>query len=487
METSNKPGAKQLTPLDWLMPRYYMPQIYCFPSSNSRLRQSLQDGLSGLVTDIPFLLSGVVSQKQPLGSVALGDPYRSVSDCFTWQDLSSELDYNSLKKDHFPLPVFNEHDIIVPNTLKRPLPVPAPVFWARLTLVRGGAFLYVGLHHSVADMTGFGSIVKLWASYCRTGSSSAAGFDPSWLDRSAFCNLASSIPIGINQGNIPGGLFYDDYLMPAAQAPCKPPQDRQFTTAIFHFAPGALEQLKIAANAEISALEDAGLPWVSTNDVLTALLWSAVVCAEYDTSSTSDSDDVSHMALPVNFRSRWNPPLPNDYLGAACARASVISSKRDLLQLASAPWIGRTSKRDHDGFFEPKSARLLAKVSIAVRRAIMGVDVDELRRAIAFTASQSDLSRITQQPIQALMITSWADQGACELDWGNVVGRCDAVRFATFPTKVRPIILPRLHDGEGGGLEVLVSLNQEEIKRFRESALVKQFGSLRTSVFLGNQ
>ncbi|WYZ43441.1 hypothetical protein EsH8_VI_001140 [Colletotrichum jinshuiense] len=415
--------AKRLSPIDWLMPRYYMPQIYCFPSSNPKLRQSLEDGISHLVTDIPFLLSGVVSQDHPLGSVALSDPYRTVGDVFSWQDLSGKLDYEALKQDHFPLPTFNRNDIIVPNTLKRPLPTPVPVFWARLTLVQGGAFLYVGLHHSVTDMTGFGSLVKLWASYCRTGSSTGAGFDHRWLDRSVLCNLGASAPVSDPTVSIPDGLFYQDTCVSAKTSTDARPSTNapQYTTAIFHFKPQALEQLKKAVNAQIPALGDPGTSWVSTSDVLIALLWSAVVWAEYDPSSTNnDLSNVSHMAFPVNFRSRWNPPLSNDYLGAACGRASVMASTEDLLSLSSNPAIGKQDLRNDEEILEPGKARLLAKISATVRSAIANVDGEKMRAAITFTASQPDLSRITQRPIQALMITSWADQGVCELDWGDV-------------------------------------------------------------------
>ncbi|RYP35290.1 hypothetical protein DL767_003878 [Monosporascus sp. MG133] len=415
MNYSNQAEAKRLSPLDWLMPRYYVPQIYCFPSSDPKLRQSLQDGLSGVVTDVPYLLSGVVSQEHPLGSVALSDPYRTVTDIFTWQDLSDKLDYETLKKDHFPLPTFNENQIIVPNTLERPLHTPVPVFWTRLTLVKGGAFLYVGLHHSVTDITGFGSLIKLWASHCRVGSSAAAGFDHNWLDRSALSNLTPSAPVGDIRASIPDGLFFQDSSVspiasPGAGSPRNAPE---YTAGIFYFAPQALEQLKRVANSQITTLGDIGIPWVSTSDVITALLWSAAVWAEHDTSlKATGPSGISHMAFPVNFRSRWKPPLSNDYLGAACGRASVIASTEELLCLSSAPATRQEGSKDDGDILEPDKARLLAKISAAVRSAITSVDGEKMRAAIAFTACQPDLSHITQRPIQALMITSWADQGS---------------------------------------------------------------------------
>ncbi|KAL0943843.1 transferase family protein [Colletotrichum truncatum] len=487
MEPSHQVTDTCLSPLDWLMPRYYMPQIYCFPSGNPGLCESLQHGLAGLVAEVPFLLSGVVSQEHPLGSVALSNPYRTASDIFSWQDLSEKLDYESLKKDHFPLSIFNDNAVIVPNTLKRPLPTPAPVFWSRLTLVRGGAFLYVGLHHAVSDMIGFGSLVKIWSAHCRDGASTAAGFDRTWLDRSPLCNIAPSTPVGPVPAVIPDGLFYEDVSVSALVSPGEgPPQPvPEFTAAIFYFAPEGLERLKRAAVDHLPILGESGVPWVSTSDVLTALLWSAIVWAEQDFSPTIDRNVPSHMAFPVNIRSLWTPALPPDYVGAACGRASAAAPTGDLLLLSAPEAKHEGGEGSND--LGPSKARLMAKVSVAVRAAIANMSEEKMRTAIAFTAAQPDLSRITQRPTRAPMITSWADNPIHDLDWGKTVGRCEAVRFATFPVRVRPIILPRVSARDGGGVEVFLSVDQAEMKRFSESALVKQFGTLRTSVVLGKR
>ncbi|EFQ87662.1 hypothetical protein PTT_16765 [Pyrenophora teres f. teres 0-1] len=223
-------------------------------------------------------------------------------------------------------------------------------------------------------------------------------------------------------------------------------------------------------------------PWVSTNDVLTALLWSAVVWAEDDDNFTSNTDDVSQMKFPVNIRSRWSPRLPDEYLGVAVIQAPVTSPREDLLSLSSGPLITHDTETRNGHILDLEKEKLLAKVSSSIRRALNDIDVKDIRHAIAFTAAVPDVSKISERPRNAVKITSWADQGACEAEWGDVIGRAEAVRFATFSTKVRPIVLPKINSIEGGGLEVFLSLRTKEMARFGASALVERFGCLRTSV-----
>ena len=72
-------------------------------------------------------------------------------------------------------------------------------------------------------------------------------------------------------------------------------------------------------------------------------------------------------------------------------------------------------------------------------------------------------------PGRGLIMTSWADLGLYELEWGGGMGRPECVRIPKLPTEGGSVagvgaIFPRLVDG---GLEVILGLEVETMERLR--------------------
>lgn len=93
-------GPSQLSPLEWIMPRSYISQILCFPSSNPRISEVLRDGLAGTLGDVSYLASRVVARAHPKGSVALSSPCDSLSDLFH-VNTYTDVDYDTLQTGAF--------------------------------------------------------------------------------------------------------------------------------------------------------------------------------------------------------------------------------------------------------------------------------------------------------------------------------------------------------------------------------------------------
>jgi hypothetical protein len=254
------------------------------------------------------------------------------------------------------------------------------------------------------------------------------------------------------------------------------PLPAELQTCIFSFSQKALQGLKQTANKQVSSL-DSGVSWVSTNDILTALLWSAVVWAEQEAAKSETGSDgirICTVGIPVNFRSRFDPPLLKDYLGVAIGMTSASVPRRDLVSI-SAGVDGTGDSAVLDG----ESATTLARIAAAIRTSIGRIDEKGMRSVVARTASQLDISCIKLGPHHGgISIVSWADEGAYGLDWGTVLGRCEAVRLPRLAGRRYPIILPRL---PCGGLDVIVCLNRHSMDRFSQSRLVRMFGSLKCS------
>ncbi|KAK8042348.1 hypothetical protein PG994_012831 [Apiospora phragmitis] len=390
-----------------------------------------RDGLAATAAQVPYLLSRVVSLAGPHGAVGLSEPYQSVEDLFDVRDVSKDYSYSNLRDKGLPPDVFGRGGF-APETSEQN---EEPVFRARLSLVEGGSVLGVAVHHSTTDITGLGALLKIWAANCRRlrGSSDEGnGVPPSemgegfvsaaMLDRAAVRDLGSEVVGTEIPSTMPSVIFFQDgEPVPKPTAVTPPP--------------------------EPASVCRGRRTWVSTGDVLTALLWNAVVAAEAPPpSSTSDNNNAtssSTISIPVNFRTRCEPPLPPDYLGAAFGRAAASAPVRELVSMAarSPPTMMTTSKAIRDQ-----------------------VNAQSIRAAVAYAAAQPDIARVKRRPADGISMVSWADQGVCALDWGSHVERCEAVRLGKMPGRRHPIVLPRLADG---GLEVILSLEVAAMGRFR--------------------
>ncbi|KAK8080236.1 hypothetical protein PG997_008054 [Apiospora hydei] len=415
--------SSPLSPLDWLMPRAYIRQMLCFPASpsapasptanqnvlaESDIARTLQDGLVGTTVQVPYLLSRVVSLTHPHGAVGLSVPYQTAEDLFDVRDVSRDYNYTALKCAGFPPDVLGRGGF-APETSSSD---EEPVFRARLSLVEGGFVLGVAIHHSTTDITGFGALLKIWASNCRRlhnrpgNGNELPLLDAAMLDRAAVRDLGSGVPGSDIPSMIPPVLFFQDGEPIPKPAAVRPPSE--FMTAIFYFSRTSLEQLKVlAANRLPSVVAD--VSWVSTSDVLTALLWSAVVAAETPPPSPTSQNDAtssSTISIPVNFRSRCEPPLSPDYLGAAFGRAAASAPIHELMSMLA-------STNDHQQQEETGAEMLLVKTAATIHRSIRDqVSVQSIRAAMAYTAAQPDITWVKRRPADGISMVSWADQGS---------------------------------------------------------------------------
>lgn len=439
-----------LTPLDLLTPLGYIRQIYCFPAGTGAV-QTLKKGLAGLLEDVPYLGSGIVKTGDPAAPVRLSDPYESVDDLFAWLDLSESVDYASFKAVNFSPRSLTRKDI-EPELPEQQL---ESVFRAKLTLLNGGCLLYVCLHHSGSDITAFGTLMKLWAAHCRDGSSERVGFSLAWLDRTPLSRLGSKALKPPPERPVPTS----DSSQPNTNAV----EEKVFETAIFRFPSKPLQDLKAQANTRVPSI---GVPWVSTSDILIALLWSAATEAEAKAleESTFQKPTVT-IVMPVNFRHRLNPPLPKEYLGAAYSATAATALRDDLLSVADSVDINS-----------------LTTIAAAVRSSYGKVTHDSVSETAGLIQACPDLSKVKWGPSHdGLVFVSWADQGIYELDWGHVIGKCEAVRFQEFGFKAYPYILPRLPsqngDAAGGDFEFILSLEEKAMESFKEGFVMSEIAA----------
>ncbi|GAW21905.1 hypothetical protein ANO14919_114320 [Xylariales sp. No.14919] len=480
----------RLSPLEGLMPRAYVRQILCFPTTDSQAISALSRGLSGLARDVPYVLSRVVNDTS---GVVISGPCHTIGDIFSWHDLSASINYATLEAGSFAPGAFQTHGIIPPDTLP-PHPASPAVFRARASLVDGGLILCVAVHHAVTDITGYDALLKIWAAHCRDGSSLDIAFDPSWMNRDPLFPEAGSSP---TFAPIPDLLHT---VTPEESArrtggPRVGETAQNYQTAIFHFPQQHLRALKDAVNEYIASQEPGS--WVSTSDILSSLLWKATIEAQEDsflnTSETATDEDtrMSTLSFPVQFRSVLRPPLPRGFLGAAFVMTNARVPHKDVRLISSN---SKSTVQGQESEVEAGMGVLanavdisvLAKVALAIRRSIQRINDAAVRGVLAYLEAHPGTN--PEAPIilgpprhdaggSGISVVSWADQYVYGLNWGDAVGRCDAVRLPKMGYKRDPIVLPRM--SSDGGLEVIMSYEAGVMQRLIEGPVMRRFAVLR--------
>ncbi|KAI3335647.1 hypothetical protein F4824DRAFT_464358 [Ustulina deusta] len=499
----------RLSPLEEFMPRAYVRQIYCFPTTSPQAVSTLSRGLPGLARDVPYILSRVVSDKSGTGArVAVSAPCQSPEDIFSWHDLSDSMSYAALKAGHFAPGAFPAHAVAPPDTLP-PCPASPAVFLARASLVDGGLILCVAAHHVVTDITGLGALLKIWASHCRDGGSDI-GFGASWMDRGPLFSASRS-----PASTMPGLLHLKTPDESAAvrgtgRAGTGQPQIPYYRTGIFYFPRRPLRVLRDAANAHVASREPGS--WVATSDILSSLLWSAIIAARGNPPPLLDSADEqrvtckdtrassSTLSFPVQFRSALRPPLPRDFLGAAFVMTRARVPHEDVCRISSCFRTSSTSAAQ-DGESGPEDAgteislhsaeiSALAEVALAIRRAVRRIDDAAVRGVLAYLEAHPGTN--LEVPLvlgpsrceaggSGTSVVSWADQCVYELNWGDAVGQCDTVRLSKMAYQRDPIVLPHIPglNGDDGGVEVIMSYEADVMQRVIEGPVMRLFATLR--------
>jgi hypothetical protein len=112
-------------------------------------------------------------------------------------------------------------------------------------MVKGGSILCVAIHHTTTDITGLGSILKMWATNCRAGSLESIGFNPKWLDRTAF--RLSATPVN----EMPNSLHIRTPEDKARSA--RPLATAAFDMRMFRFPESVLRKLRAEVSQDLQS------------------------------------------------------------------------------------------------------------------------------------------------------------------------------------------------------------------------------------------
>ena len=486
-----------LSPLDHLMARRHTTKVLYFPllSPNiARISSVLKSSFQRLFETLP-ILSGTVQSaphQKKSGLLCVDAPWNKVDEVFRVNDLtSSDLDYDHMRKNHFPMTIWNEDDIKSVYTSRPSFRGGQnPVMMAQVNFVRNGMILVIFLHHSVMDGLGAVAVTELWAILC-AGKDGAEMIRGEMMNRQKlmsgdeagrlgdfkeYVNLSES---GKSDGELKSlfGTFISHLLATfpkryhagiplsatqSSKSSHTPNPSKEVDTEIFFFSRSKLAALKSVVSASVASMvpssEDCKAPsYISTNDALSALLFACVTEARKPFCPT-DTQQTIPFALAVSGRRLLDPPLPEKYLGNV-----VLFCHLNLPLHAITPEV-------HN----------IGSIAAQTRSHLSQLDEPYVRKLIGALHKVDDTSKVVPACRMSkdwpFTISSWAGQAFCSMDWGSEIGaKCERVRP---PMRSEPgwdgliIILPELKaenciKDEEAGLEVMVGLEKRAMRRLR--------------------
>ncbi|KAL8700887.1 MAG: hypothetical protein Q9201_005207 [Fulgogasparrea decipioides] len=430
--------------------RTFTQMLLCFPvaaaSDRSRIVSTLQQATANLLQVIPSLAGQIQNLKDEESSIQSSGTFRVVpythpdgsalrvkylDDFPSYDDLrhakapASMLDGNILA----PMKGFPDHYTDADVT---------PAFIVQANFIPGGLLLCFSGMHNLMDGTGLGQVINMFAALCRGEAISAKRLESANLDR-------AKLPVSLNPGQ--PAMSHPEM---AAKKHDEAQRDEanpspQSLWSYFTIPSSKLAELKAEASRNLSS----EIPYVTTNDALTAWIWRAVSKAREPHIDTSKE---TLLLRTVNGRRVLSPPLPGTYIGncVSCARNKLTCK---ILTDETPLW----------------------KLAQAVRKATIDINDHYVRSLATFIESEPDKHKITfviDAPDRDLMLSSWASLPVWD-DFGYVLGgKPEFVRRPTgTPWSGVCYIMPQRPDG---GMDLLVALREDDMERLRGDEEVKR-------------
>ena len=498
-----------LSPIDHIMPRGHLFLLLYFPLSNpdiARVASNFKSGLERTFEALP-ILSGTIQpacQSEQSGSLCVDAPWNSVDDVFHINDLtSSDLDYETLRQDHFPLTILGQWNLFsILTSRPNPFGVENPVMMAQVNFIRNGMILVPFFHHSVMDGSGAATVMELWATFCRGGGGAdvistymlgrerlmfgdEAGH---WEDIREYVTGSESyggqrhLSVGSEASRLGRGhnlamygfnylaAFFKEKLLglllpttSSRDTSCAPQLPKKVDAEIFFFSRSRLATLRSVVSASIanatSSPSDGKAPsYISTNDALSALLFACVTEARRSIQSTNTPQMIP-FGLTVSARKLLDPPLPEKYIGNMSTFCYLD------LPLDSVT-------------VEPRN---IATIAHHIRRRLLQLDDAFVKKLIGALRKVDDISKVGPACRASkdwdFMVTPWTRWEYYSMDWGSEIGaKCERLRTAK-PSSPKydgiNVILPALKvdngigEEETAGLEVMVALEEKAMLRLK--------------------
>ncbi|KAE8420831.1 transferase family-domain-containing protein [Aspergillus pseudocaelatus] len=410
----------KLTPLDHTMPICYIAFFYALVLDDPQQGVPvLEEGLRRLLKECPFLAGNMIrtSSKGPKANVReVRPPTLDSLHEFPILQVAHHTDQYIVKKVHNPGERVSNDSLFDEPYLPLPLSVATrelcPIIRWQANILQDGIFVAVCFHHSVFDAAGFYFIQDALARCCREPNSPTLtlplGRDllegrrrmvhgPMVSEEGREAQTGNSQALKIANFNSVEGLVSRRLIV----------------------QPASVEYLKGVCNAILH--DRSPEQYLTSNDMISALLWLAIIRARYESpsygASVQDNQPTeSSLILITEIRRSLTPPLPISYMGNGIIQSATTSPVQPALDF------------DVPNTFHPQSSaltkgdvQLLVDLALKVHATQSSVDNAYVKGIIQEKQRSLDWSPTFKQG--DITSTSIRRMGIYGLDFGATLGR----------------------------------------------------------------
>ncbi|KAF2790991.1 hypothetical protein K505DRAFT_310363 [Melanomma pulvis-pyrius CBS 109.77] len=447
-----------LSPLDQIMPRNHIRIALVFPTNDYNLALSnLQNGLQRTCEALPFLKGRIFNKSSDRDQLAISWDASSSAPIIREQPAPdgypgyAKLLENAGSSEPYAFSLFPFMERGKENGEEG-----AEVFGVACVKIEGGLVLFMSMHHNVTDGPGFGEFVKFWARNTSLRDFPASELRPNTNEISTrkakiLEQLSYTLKEGYRTLTVAGILAkHSEYTV---RLPSAHPE--QTVPSAVLMAPSSSRIFTFSyqkLNAVKTSLANAINPsFLTINNILSAIIWSHISHIRCTRPSSPEPSPISRLGFAVNGRRILNLLSP-PYLGnvAFLAQAELPMSS-----------ISAASHTTEDGLVP-----IISTIATATRQ-IDRSHIAELTQLPNLLPSLSDLVfgwNILGGP--HLSITSWAELGLYDANFGDTLGKPQMVRVPDVPRDGLIIILPRRREqGTEEKIEIAVYLRKDDAER----------------------
>lgn len=438
-------SALAVCQLEQAMPRGWSRPVFFFalPHDADPMEavEILRKGLGPTKMAIPSLDSEIVplDEGKQSGMIALR---RGDLGSLIVKDLrGANLRYEELRQQNFPQSRLDP-DVLCATEV---FPVPGarqPVFVPQVNVIDGGLILSLSINHAIFDAQSINEVLRAWAQNCRhiqdVTVHECASLPAELFEKKAY--YASHAPT-LEKGR---PEHHPEYLITPEPITFGETAFRETHRArVYRLTPEALAELK-------NDCTEPGMPWISTNDAVTALIWHSVIRAQVDPTELPKST-ISHHIVNVDLRLRSDPPLPKRSLGCPM---SYARPGMPLGELVGTP--------------------NFASIARAIRSEVNKRDPDYVDSVVTLLDTIPGYDQVVSASYPLLMgidvlTSTWDKLDMYEFYWGPTLGHIERVRFTMRGLfNGATLIYPRVTKLEGQeGMEVSIGLDQLNFEKLQ--------------------
>ncbi|KAI6372908.1 hypothetical protein MCOR25_003592 [Pyricularia grisea] len=413
----------------------------------------LQTGIKRAADTFPWIAGQVVNHGASAGNTGTfnishlaGAPFFTTNDL---RDDSSSPSFEAMKSAGFPMEMLDQSVVSERKTFATD-DGPREVLSVHAVFVKGGLLLTFAASHATMDASGQGQVIAMIAKACRGDIFSS--------EEIRIGNMARENLVPLLGDDYTPGPEVSSSQMSKEKSETATAEDATTTIpppsgrwAYFNFSPSSLADLKDSATSTLP--EDSTVPFLSTDDAITAFIWQSITRARLP--RLENPSEKVKLTRAVDVRKYFN--VPATYPG--------------LLQVLNF------HSREPQELVQPSS---LGAVAGEMRSALFTTaktgqewDLVGRTRALATILSRSaDKSGISLtasvDPSKDVMLSSWMLLKSLfeDADFGPSIGKPVMIRRPSFDFVEGLIyLLPEMPEG---GIALAISLRDEDMERLRK-------------------